>query len=265
MSRARNSVKALARIATRRAGFEVINLKHNRRFGWDWMRDVARLVPLIGARMDTIFDVGANDGQTALELREAFPEAHLHCFEPTPSTHARLTGRLAGMPRLSLYPVALGATAGTAVLHCFESSLLNTLAADAPFIQRFPGVTESATGQVEASVRTIDEVCRSEKIDRISLLKIDTEGFELEVLRGAEGMLTAGKIDFIVAEITDAAPLAANQRGNLVSLIELLHPHGFRFVSTFTDGVAETLPFYLLSNALFVRASAATAPMNAAS
>ena len=248
-------VKALARSALKTAGFEIINLKHNERYGWDWVRDISRLAPLYARRIETIFDVGANAGQTALELRQQFPDAELHCFEPTPATFKLLSERVGDLQRMHIYPVALGASAGTATLRCFPGTLINTLATDAPFMQRFPDVVASTVGSVEVPVRTIDDVCREQRIERISLLKIDTEGYDLDVLNGARGMLQAGKVDIVVTEITHAAPASVPERGNLVSAIDLLHTYGFQLISTYTDGIAKSLPLYLLSNALFVRAA----------
>ena len=171
-------MRSLARIALRRAGFDVVNLKHNQRFGWDWMRDVGRLAPLIGSKIEMVFDVGANNGYTALELRRHFPDAHIHSFEPVPATYERLARTVAADPRISTHPIALGPKHGPATMQCFDSSLLNSCAPSPPFNVRFP----QASTCIDVTMRRIDDYCAEHAIDRISLLKIDAEGFDLQML-----------------------------------------------------------------------------------
>lgn len=243
-------LKSFAKAGLKSAGFEVINLNHNERYGWDWMRDVARLAPVIDARIETIFDVGSNSGETALELERAFPRAGIHCFEPTPSTYQLLTGNVAGHSRITTHGLALGPAAGTATLQCFGVSLLNSCAPTPPFNKRFPQTSTS----IEVPMNTIDAFCTEHGISRISLLKIDAEGFDLEVLKGARRMLGEGRIDFVVTEFNGASADESGSGNDLFSILREISPAGFRFVTTYIDGAAKSLPLYLISNALFVRA-----------
>jgi hypothetical protein len=75
----------LRRLAAR-GGFALIRPEY--KFGIDPFVDVKRLAALRGLPMDCIFDVGANDGDTALRLFEIFPETHVTSFEPHPTTYA---------------------------------------------------------------------------------------------------------------------------------------------------------------------------------
>jgi FkbM family methyltransferase len=52
------------------------------------------------------------------------------------------------------------------------------------------------------TIRTLDSFWAEQNINNIDLLKTDTEGFDLEVLKGAEAMLRAQQIQFILAEVT---------------------------------------------------------------
>ena len=239
----------MARLIVKQAGYDVINLKRNERFGWDWIRDVERLAPLIKSRIETVFDVGANIGQTAKELRNVFPNARIHCFEPTPSTFSQLALAVAGDLRIVVHPIALGPAKGRATLQCFDVSLLNSCAVNPPYKDRFNQTTTS----IDVPMSTIDDAGSENKIDRISLLKVDAEGFDLEILKGARRMLAEGRIDFIVSEIGGLAPQGCGLGNDLYSIARELYPYGFRFVSSYTDAIAKTLPLYLISNALFVR------------
>ena len=84
----RNQVK---RMLAERFGLSVQRLK-NVPFGVDWVEDAAYYLQ---GRPRCIFDVGANEGQTALRLLRRFPSAEIHSFEPIPETFALLQQRLA--------------------------------------------------------------------------------------------------------------------------------------------------------------------------
>lgn len=243
-------LKSFAKAGLKSAGFEVINLNHNERFGWDWMRDASRLAPLVQANIETIFDVGANTGMTALELERVFAHASIHSFEPTPATYQELCGNVAGHSRISTYPIALGPSNGVASLQCFDVSLLNSCAPKPPFIEMFP----QAGKAIEVPMQTIDAFCTEHRIARISILKIDAEGFDLEVLKGARRMLGEGCVDFVVTEFNGASADESGSGNDLFSILREIGPAGFRFVTTYIDGAAKSLPLYLISNALFIRA-----------
>src|ERR1700722_10944047 len=78
------------------AGYEVRrrrNYEVRRRgggYGEDVFADIERLRSAWGYSIDTIFDVGANDGATALRALNHFPGARVFCFEPHPKTFAKL-------------------------------------------------------------------------------------------------------------------------------------------------------------------------------
>ncbi|MDX2289949.1 MAG: FkbM family methyltransferase [Hyphomicrobiaceae bacterium] len=136
-----------------------------------------------------VIDVGAADGTPDLYAR--LPTARLELFEPQPGHHDTLrTAVLAHRPG-RLHPVALGAADGTAHLSLTGrsgASLVNTTHLDG-----------TLAPTIEVPVRRLDRRLSAADLLRPCLLKIDTEGFEMEVLRGAAGLLDA--IDVVVAEV----------------------------------------------------------------
>src|SRR4051812_36845319 len=84
-----------------------------RRHGHEDFADIAalRLAP------STIFDVGANVGQTALKFAIAFPEARIFCFEPVTSTLRKLGKNVQGFRSITCHQLALGAEAGEATIY----------------------------------------------------------------------------------------------------------------------------------------------------
>lgn len=153
--------------------------------GLDLHRDLARLHDDIR----TILDVGANVGQAALRFREEFPHAAIHCFEPVRATFATLEKNV-GSRGCQCHPLAMGSRAERRTMYVRRTTTMSSLIVPA----------EYASAE-EVDVRTVDEWSRGNAIDSIDVLKIDTEGHDLEVLAGASGLLEKGVIRFVVAEV----------------------------------------------------------------
>ena len=145
--------------------------------------------------ISTIFDVGANTGQSARAFRTAFPRARIFCFEPVPATFARLQQQVGRDTACPCFQLAFGATSGQArVIQEGDSSRFRLAPATAP-----PPHHEDMPSAL-VPVATLDAFCAKHRIDHISFLKIDTEGQDLEVLRGAAALLANMQIDLIEIE-----------------------------------------------------------------
>lgn len=132
---------------------------------------------------ETIFDVGANIGQSAKKFRRYFPGARIHCFEPSAPSADRIRAR--SIKNVEVHQVALGSVVATAMLSGGQDPAVFQISED---------------GDEEVSVTTVDAFCSDHAIDRIDFLKIDTEGHDLRVLEGAVGMLRAGRIAAVQVE-----------------------------------------------------------------
>src|SRR5579863_4680903 len=65
----------------------------------------------------TILDIGANVGDWTATAVKAFPQARIFCFEPNPPVYKELSVRMAGAKGVTVLPVAIGTTTGTAILN----------------------------------------------------------------------------------------------------------------------------------------------------
>lgn len=206
------------------------------RYGFDPYLDVKRFASGQSAPVRTIFDVGANVGQTAREVLAAFPAANVHSFEPHPRAFAVLNG--INNARLSAHQLAFGPKAGEVTMYEYAAdgtgSHRNSLIDDAPSTAHFKGQAK----EIKVPCMTIDAFCAENGIDQIDLLKIDVEGFELSVLQSARGMFERGKVRFVYAEFNDLMPFAGKTGGALLPLAEYLAPFGMRFIATYTDFVS---------------------------
>lgn len=150
---------------------------------------------LAGATRPVVFDVGANDGEWLGEVRRVNGSACIHAFEPQRALAEQIR---VNHRDVKVNVAAVGAEAG--FLDLFDY-------ADHPGSQHaslVQGVIDSLHGGTVRSTRVrvlpLDEYCAEHGVDKIDLLKIDVEGFELQVLRGAHRMLTEGRIDAIQFE-----------------------------------------------------------------
>jgi FkbM family methyltransferase len=182
---------------------------------------------LRGRTSPVVFDVGANEGEWLAAVLRRCPGAIVHAFEPQQALAAKIA---AAHPRLRVNNQALGDRAGDLSLFDY---------ADHPGSQHaslLPGVIETVHGaaprRTTVSVVTLDDYCGQHRIDRIDLLKIDVEGFELNVLRGAKRLLDGGSIDAIQFEFNEMNVVGHSFLNDFMTLLDSTHvlyrvlPHG---------------------------------------
>jgi FkbM family methyltransferase len=167
-----------------------------------------------GFRPETVVDVGAADGTIA--LNRAFPAARHVMIEPLAEYENDLV-RLAAETGADYLPTAVGRERGTVVMlvdrdNVSRSSPLST-SISAP----------ESVARREVPITTLDALMEAEGWKAPFGLKIDTQGYELQVLEGAAGFLR--RTEFVITEV----PLVARLDGAASSreIIGLLSTHGF--------------------------------------
>ena len=129
----------------------------------------------------TIFDVGANIGMTVAMAKLIRPDATVYCFEPDPQAYDFLIKNLASNNLTNCLPAQVALSDRTGKLSFFN----NPTSASASHL------VEDATAGIIVDVMTLDQVVEAHRVKQIDLIKIDVEGFEADVLRGAECSLRA--------------------------------------------------------------------------
>jgi len=151
--------------------------------GVSFAADYRRKFPRKPIRL--IFDVGANVGQSVVEFQRDFPLATILSFEPDKNSFAilqRINDRA--------YNLAFSSSPGQLRFdNRSPDSKIRSIAND-----------QGDESLPIVSVTTVDHFCSEQNISHIDLLKIDTEGHDLEVISGASRMLRDGGIDAVIAE-----------------------------------------------------------------
>jgi FkbM family methyltransferase len=208
---------ALKRIA-RTLGVNFCSTDH---LGVDLEVDLARFTA--DAPLRTIFDVGANYGQTALRYASAYPAATIFTFEPVPESFRRLQNAVQGCTRIKPFNTAFGDTRGSIAMTSTEGAGNNRVVQD-----------RSATDSIDVPIDTIDSFTTANSIGEIDLLKIDVEGYELQVLRGAEEVFRRGQVRFVFAECVIPEDLV-EPHTSFFALHQSLHQNGFCFITYYGE------------------------------
>jgi len=237
-------IKKLLLKSLKKAGY-FVQKKECMSYGIEHALDVKRLASNSRHEIKVIFDVGANIGQTSRYYSEFFPSAEIYSFEPIHETFANLKANTRQIPNIKPNQFAFGSEVGTTNVELQKSPLWNSLRNTNPYPL---GVTETV------QVKTVDTFLAEECISNIDLLKIDTEGYEIEVLKGATNFLRATKNCYIYVETTFSKE--DGEHTFFLDIFEHLYDLGFRFVGIYDhdyNSFAPAKPPLNYCNALFYK------------
>ena len=136
-------------------------------------------------RVNCVIDVGANRGQYGRRLRRGGYDGHIVSFEPVRETFAKLQAEAANDPRWTVHPYALGAEEGTTSINVVPGTMSSVLTPTAFGAARYAQLRDPATEEIE--IRRLDGILDDVLApvpDPRPFLKLDTQGYDLEVFRG---------------------------------------------------------------------------------
>ena len=141
--------------------------------------------------IDCVFDVGANRGQYGDLLRDIGYQGTIISFEPVKELFEELSLRAAARPPWKAFHYALGATDGEASINVNQDSVLSSFLTVQDNLEECPNSRAIRSETVQ--VRRLDTIF-ADTLSGLSPknlhLKLDTQGFDLEALKGAEGVLS---------------------------------------------------------------------------
>jgi len=205
--------------------------------------DAADIIP---HEIKLVFDVGANTGQTAKQLSARFPEADIYCFEPVMPTFHDLQAETASLERVKHFPFGFSDKESSQSIFLQLESGWNSVSKN----------KDAGLGTTEVRLETIDGFCAANNVQHVDIMKTDTEGHDLSVLRGAYGMLSQGRIAAIYAEVG----FYREDTGHAVfcDVLEFLQGVGFQFFGLYEqDSIVfvehPVQPRFPWTNALFLQ------------
>lgn len=178
-----------------------------------------------GVCPQTILDIGANVGQFAVAAAKLFPDATVYSFEPDPETVQALRKNVSALERVKVRELALGEAPGEVVFNVNKNTQVSSILPLHPGrLEAFPDATVSKT--IKVQVDTLDRVFQNVELVQPILLKIDVQGYEDRVLKGACDLLQ--RVDYILFEAS-LRPLYEGER-TFVEMIKLMEGFGYSFL-----------------------------------
>lgn len=154
---------------------------------------------LMSGRVKTIFDIGANYGDTVLAYAGLFPDADIYAFEPFPDTYNGMAENTRNKAKVQAFEMAVSDQVGKAAFHVNNSVHTNSLLASKEMGLSSDRQVQSK-GVIEVETTTIDKFCSEHQVQQIDILKLDIQGGELAALKGAENLLKQKKVKLIYSE-----------------------------------------------------------------
>jgi len=196
--------------------------------GHDPFRDMKQLVI---SDKPMILDVGANIGQSIRIFRKWFGNSIFHSFEPGDSTFSILKQNTRHLRDVYLNNIALGKKRGTNKLIEHKESQMSS------FLEPGKDCWGRVTGETLVRVDTLDAYCKRKGISKIDILKTDTQGYDLEVIKGGSQLLSDNRIHLIFIEIgfleiyKDAPSLDTIYRFLVANRFKLVSFYRFNYIN----------------------------------
>jgi FkbM family methyltransferase len=178
-----------------------------------------------GVAPKSIIDVGANIGQFSIAASYLLPDAVIYSVEPDPRVAKKLRNNIEKKHSANIFVTAVGLEDGEVVLRVNEDSqVTSVLPLGKDRIKFFPSSTVKE--EIIVPIKKLDSLFSDSEILFPALLKIDVQGLEDKVIKGAERILT--KIKWVIIEVSFAN--LYNGEVDFLNIVDLLEQHGFKFL-----------------------------------
>lgn len=197
--------------------------------------------------INTVLDVGSHQGEFASELYQILPEAKFYCFEPLRNNFIELQSNL-NFPNFKLFNLAIGDSPGKLEMyHNNFSPSSSILKCSELHKETFPF---SAFEQLEKiEINTLDDILNDIELEDDILLKIDVQGYEDKVIRGAEKILDRVKVVIVETSFREL------YEGQVLftDIYEILSKRGFVYSGSLEELKSPSDGIPLQQDSLFVK------------
>ncbi len=170
-------------------GYKIIKIKKKNYRDFDQI-----LKKILKKKNNIIFDIGANKGQSLTRFGKLFNNTYFYSFEPSFSAFKVLKSKYGNQSNIKLFNTALGEKKKKKLFYEYENSELSS------FIKINKKFDEKKK-KISVETDTIYSIFKKNNLKKIDLLKMDTQGYEEPILRGAKNLIINQKIDLIELEI----------------------------------------------------------------
>jgi len=207
--------------------------------GMKWLREL---------NINTVVDVGANLGQFAQKIIKILPHSKVLSFEPLPKEFGKLKKKFGSNPNISVFNYALGNNVGKTYFHKSEfSPSSSVLDMSAIHKANFP-FTSSST-KIEVVIERLDNFLLKINPDEKTLIKLDVQGYESEVISGGEKVISKSKV--LIIEIS-FRELYDGQK-----LFDDIYPHlrelGYRYKGSLNNVYSNLTGEILQGDSVFIK------------
>jgi FkbM family methyltransferase len=128
--------------------------------------------PGLSEEINYVIDVGANIGSASVYFSDVYSNAEIHAFEPSPRNYELLLQNTQARPRIKSYPFGLWSSDATKTMQLGNSTVCDSLL-----------ISRNSTDQkIQVSLKCASDIFKNITQDQPYILKIDTEGCEVEIL-----------------------------------------------------------------------------------
>ncbi len=196
----------------------------------------------------TIIDVGANDGQFIKEVSNIFPNAEFYSFEPLKDCYERLIINFKNNAKVHAFNFALGEEDGEIIFSRSSASTSSSILKMGRLHKiLFPNTANLIEEKVK--IKRIDDVFENKVIQDLILLKIDVQGAEEKVIKGAIQFLK--KVNIIITEVSYAT--LYEDQPLFVDILNLLLAQNFIFIGMLEQFSSPSTNAPLFADAIFVK------------
>jgi len=198
--------------------------------GWDLVSEAKVAARFLPEDDVVLFDIGANRGHWSQEIRSVRPGRRQRIFQFEPSVECQKILRTAADPDTLIVASAAGDYVGETSFFVPEpgSTISSVHRQRDSYFQEFSYTEE------KVPITTVDRIVAEHSVEQIDFMKMDVEGNELAVLRGAQQSLSDGRIRALAFEFGSGQ---INARCYFHDFWDLLHPLGFSFLRICPGGI----------------------------
>ncbi len=204
---------------------------------WGLTEDARKRLYSLVHRGNTVFDVGANIGETTLHFARLIgPEGQVFSFEPDPYNHERARSNISlnDFSNITLLQVGMAEEEKEVRLFTVDQHNLG-------MNRILPEESSSGFDSALIRCRTLDSVVQDEDVSHVSLIKMDIEGYEMNALRGARGTLERFRPALFI-EVGDSK--LRENGSSAAELIRFLLEMGYRvFLAPNDEEIDDTFAF----------------------